>query len=217
MKKLFISASIVLASVFCVVSATASENSCEPKVAVLVIDMQNDFVLPGAVLCVDGAYATIPAIQELTKHGRSKQWPVIHIIREHRLSGVDVDAPRIPLFKDGKQGYCVTGTKGAEIVEGLTPEAGDMIVSKRRNSAFFETELNMILRRMGITTVVIAGTQYPNCVRGTAADAMSLDYETVICLEACSAKTPEVAQANIFDMRNMGIKCISLSEVKTNF
>lgn len=75
----------------------------------------------------------------------------------------------------------------------------------------------MVLRRMGVKTVVLAGTQYPNCVRGTAADAMSYDYETVICTDACSAKTPEVAEANIFDMKNMGIKCISLDEVKAKY
>lgn len=67
---------------------------------------------------------------------------------------------------------------------------------------------------MGVKTVVLAGTQYPNCVRGTANDAMSYDYETVVCTDACSAKTPEVAAANVFDMKNMGIKCISLDEVE---
>ena len=75
----------------------------------------------------------------------------------------------------------------------------------------------MVLRRLGVKTVILAGTQYPNCVRGTAADAMSYDYETVICTDACSAKTPEVTEANIFDMKNMGIKCITLDEVKSTY
>ena len=78
--------------------------------AILVIDMQNDFVLPGAVLNVAGAQATIPAIQELIKFGRSKGWQIIHIIREHDASGCDADMPRRHLFKDGKPGYCVPGT-----------------------------------------------------------------------------------------------------------
>ena len=186
-------------------------------VAILVIDMQNDFVKPGAVLCVPGAYPTIPAIQDLLKYGRSKGWNIIYIVREHRATGWDVDAPRIPLFTDGKPGYCVPGTEGCKIVKGLEPEPGDVIISKRRNSAFFGTELDMVLRRMGVKTVVLAGTQYPNCVRGTANDAMSYDYETVVCTDACSAKTPEVAAANIFDMKNMGIICISLSEVKAKY
>ncbi|MDE6350019.1 MAG: cysteine hydrolase [Treponemataceae bacterium] len=193
---------------------SADGGNAHSDIAILVIDMQNDFVLPGAVLCVAGAQATIPTIQDLLSHGRAKGWHVIHVIREHRSSGCDVDMPRVPLFTDGKQGYCVPGTKGWEIVEGLEPQRGDIIVSKRRNSGFFQTELDMVLRRLGVKTVVLAGTQYPNCVRGTAVDAMSYDYNTVVCTDACSAKTPEVAEANIFDMKNMGITCIPLAEVK---
>lgn len=186
-------------------------------VAILIIDMQNDFVDPKGKLCVAGAKATIPAIQELVKYGKAQNWKVVYIVRDHRTSGVDVDAPRIPLFTDGKTGYCVPGTWGGALVDGLTPEADDLVVSKFRNSAFFQTQLDLVLRRMGVKTVVLAGTQYPNCVRGTANDAMSYDYETVICTDACSAKTPEVAEANIFDMKNMGIKCISLEEVKAQY
>lgn len=74
-----------------------------------------------------------------------------------------------------------------------------------------------MLRRMGVKTVVLCGTQYPNCVRGTANDAMSYDYETIIDTDACSAKTPEVAVANVFDMKNMGIKCLSLEEIQERY
>lgn len=186
-------------------------------VAVLIIDMQNDFVKPGAILCVAGAEPTIPAIKDLADHARKNGWKVIHVIRAHDKAGINVDAPRIPLFTDGKTGYCVPGTEGGEIVKELTPEPGDYVITKTRNSGFFQTNLDMVLRRLGVKTVILAGTQYPNCVRGTAADAMSYDYETVICTDACSAKTPEVAEANIFDMKNMGIKCIKLDEVKSTY
>ena len=183
-------------------------------VAILVIDMQNDFVKPGAVLCVDGALKTIPDINKLIEYGRSKNWKVIWIMRAHDPSGLNVDAPRIPLFVNGKPGYCVPGTEGYQLADGLKPEKEDFIVQKYRNSAFFGTQLDMILRRMGVKTVVLCGTQYPNCVRGTANDAMSYDYETIVDTDASSAKTPEVAKNNIFDMRNMGIKCLTLDEIK---
>lgn len=186
-------------------------------VAILIIDMQNDFVDPKGVLCVAGAKATIPAINQLIDYGRSKNWKVVWVIRPHRASGIDVDAPRIPLFIDGKKGYCVPNTWGGAIVDGLKPESDDIILPKYRNSAFFNTNLDMMLRRMGVKTVVLCGTQYPNCVRGTANDAMSYDYETVVDTDASSAKTPEVAAANVFDMKNMGIKCMPLSEIKETY
>ena len=106
-------------------------------VAILVIDMQNDFVDPKGKLCVAGAKATIPAINKLIAYGRSKNWKVVWITRDHRPSGVDVDAPRIPLFVDGKTGYCVPGTWGGALVDGLKPEKEDIMSPKYRNSAFF--------------------------------------------------------------------------------
>lgn len=214
MKKLFSFIAVLLLSVS---AAVASEGTEKADKAIIVIDMQNDFVEPEGVLCVAGAKPTIPAIRELLDYGRANGWKVVYIVREHRPSGLDVDEPRVPLFTDGKPGYCVPGTWGAEIVDGIKPAEGDLVVAKFRNSAFFNTQLDLILRRLGVSTVILAGTQYPNCVRGTANDAMSYNYETVVCTDACSAKTPEVAEANIFDMRNMGIKCISLEEVKENY
>ncbi len=219
MKKLFLLL-LLVSSIINSVSAQSryvTDKVEKHDVAVLIIDMQNDFVKPGAILCVDGAMPTVPAIKDLAAHARANDWKVIHVIRAHDPYGINVDAPRIPLFTDGKPGYCVPGTEGGEIIEELTPVDGDLIITKTRNSGFFQTNLDMVLRRMGVKTVILAGTQYPNCVRGTAADAMSYDYETVICTDACSAKTPQVAEANIFDMKNMGIKCISLDEVKADY
>lgn len=212
---------IIAMAAVCMLSSAQSDYPVKDvekhDVAILVIDMQNDFVKPGAVLCVDGALKTVPDINRLIDYGRTKNWKVVWIMRAHEGTGVDVDAPRIPLFTGGKKGYCVPGTEGYELVDGLKPAAGDYIVQKYRNSAFFATQLDLMLRRMGVKTVVLAGTQYPNCVRGTANDAMSLDYETVVCTDACSAKTPQVAENNIFDMRNMGVKCITLDEIKERY
>lgn len=186
--------------------------------ALIIIDMQNDFVDPKGVLCVAGAKSTIPAIADMADYARSKEdWIVIYIVREHQTNGLDVDQPRVPLFTDGKPGYCVPGTWGGAIVDGLEVKEGDLVVAKTRNSAFFQTPLDNILRRLGVKTCVLAGTQYPNCVRGTANDAMSLNYETICALECCSAKTPEVAENNIFDMRNMGIKCLPVAEIKAKY
>lgn len=199
-------------------TSTFAQGTRTADKALLIIDMQNDFVDPKGVLCVAGAKATIPAIADMANYARSKKdWVVIYIVREHQTNGLDVDQPRVPLFTDGKPGYCVPGTWGGAIVDGLEVKDGDLVVAKTRNSAFFQTPLDNILRRLGVKTCVLAGTQYPNCVRGTANDAMSLNYETICALECCSAKTPEVAEHNIFDMRNMGIKCLLVSEIKANY
>lgn len=180
--------------------------------ALLIIDMQNDFVLPGAPLCVRGAAPSVPVIRRLLLQARTQGLPVIHIIRQHNRDGSDVEKSRQELFQDGP-GICVPGTEGARIVAALTPEPGEYIVHKRRFSAFFQTELDMLLRRLGVDTLLVTGTQYPNCVRGTAVDGMSLDYDVIVVTDACSAQSPDVEQANIRDMRNMGIRCLALNDL----
>lgn len=182
------------------------------KTALLIIDMQNDFVQPDAPLCVAGAQSSIPAIVRLATHARTKGWSVIHIIRQHDASGSDAELFRSPLFKDGK-GFCVKGTRGAEIVTELHPQAGDYIVTKTRFSAFFQTDLPALLQRLEVKRIVLAGTQYPNCIRATAVDAMSLDYHVLLCTDACSAASAEVAAANIYDLKHMGIDCVPLKSI----
>ena len=170
--------------------------------ALFIIDMQNDFLLSGRPLCVDGAMQTVPQIKKLLDYARSNDWTVIHVIREHD--------------KNGMNGYCVAGTEGAQIIEELHPLDNEIIIKKTRNSAFFRTNLDSVLRCLKIKNVVISGTQYPNCIRGTATDAMSYDYDVIVVTDCCSAKTPEIARANIIDMKNMGIKCITLEELQNS-
>lgn len=179
---------------------------------ILVIDMQNDFVLPGAPMCVSGAFATLPAIKRFLDYGKMHDWAVIYIYRIHRESGVDAELFRRHFFTEGHP-FCVAGTTGAAIPDEIAPEPGDICVEKQRFSAFFGTDLDIILRGLGTKNVFITGTQYPNCIRSTAVDAMSLNYNTTVVTDCCSAATAEVANANIFDLRNMGIPCIPSSEI----
>ncbi|MDR3640305.1 MAG: cysteine hydrolase [Humidesulfovibrio sp.] len=181
-------------------------------IALAIIDMQNDFVLPGAPACVAGAQATLPALRQLLETARAKGWRVVHVTREHRADGSDVELFRRETFQAGR-GICVAGSKGAEIVAELRPLPGEHLLVKLRFSAFLFTEFDALLRRLGVSTLVLGGTQYPNCIRGTAVDAMARDYRTVIVTDACSAQTPEVAAANVYDLSRMGVECAALAEL----
>lgn len=180
--------------------------------AILVVDMQNDFVLPGSPMHVAGAWATVPAIAKFLAYGRRNGWAVIYVTRSHQPSGIDAEITRRHFFAEGKA-FCVPGTRGAEVVEALAPEAGDICIAKQRFSAFFATGLDLVLRGLGVKSVYVTGTQYPNCIRATAVDALALDYLTIVCTDCCSAATPQIAQANITDLKNMGIGCLASDEI----
>ena len=178
--------------------------------ALLIIDMQRDFVLPGAPLCVAGAFPSLPVVRRLLDEARARAWPVFHIVREHAPDGSDAETFRRHLFQDGT-GFCVAGAPGCAIVDELAPFPGESKVLKTRFSGFYRTSLEEQLRARGVDTVVVAGTQYPNCVRGTAVDALYRDFRVIVVTDACSAQTPEVAEANIRDLRGMGIVCQPLA------
>jgi len=180
--------------------------------ALAVIDMQNDVVLPDSPCHVPGAMGTIPAISNLADYFRSNKWPVIYVTRQHRPDGSDVEYTRAHLFKE-KEGLCVAGSRGAQIVDGLEVKPEDYILVKKRFSAFLFTEFDLLLRRLNIKTLAIAGTQYPNCIRSTAVDALARDYRVVVVTDACSASSRRIADNNIEDMQNMGIECLPLSQV----
>ena len=173
--------------------------------------MQNDFVLPGAPSCVAGAYAAIPSIKRLLDFFRTNGWPVFHVVREYRADGSDIEFTRLDGFLHGKR-YAVAGTKGCDVVDDLAPIEGEYRVIKNRFSGFMNTELDFMLRRLKATHLVICGTQYPNCIRATIFDAIAYGYPVVNIIDATSAHTRQIAEANILDLKNIGVDCITSDE-----
>ena len=104
------------------------------------------------------------------------------------------------------------GDKSAQAAEGLRPQPGDYTIIKPRWSAFFQTELDLILRRLGVRTVIVTGTTTPNCIRTTVYDANALDYNTVVLSDCCSSRSEAVQQANLEDMACVGTHIMTARE-----
>lgn len=178
--------------------------------ALIIVDMQNDFVLPSAPACVAGAAASLPKIQQALAFWRQQQWPVIYLYREYRRDGSDIEVTRLESFLRGKP-ICLPGSHGAKIIEALKPQESEYLVMKNRFSGFMDTELDFILRRRKIESIVVCGTQYPCCIRATLVDGLCYGYHTTCLTDATSAQTEDVAQANIRDLENMGIHCLPVN------
>ncbi|KAL9262245.1 putative inactive nicotinamidase [Drosera capensis] len=183
------------------------------KTALLVIDMQKDFVLPGAVLQVKGGEAIVPNVIKAVDVARRRGMLIVWVVREHDPYGRDVELFRKNLYKAGKPGPTSKGHQGSELVDGLVIHDEDYKLVKTRFSAFFATNLHSVLKVAGIDSIVVVGVQTPNCVRQTVFDAVALDYPSVtVIVDATAAATPEVHFANIFDMKNIGIETPTLEQ-----
>ena len=180
------------------------------KAALIVIDMQKAFVEPGAAHCIAGAKATVPACAKVIAEARAAGSPVFWVRRQYRPDGSDVELTRKAAWKagGGTMAPGSTGINSEELAEGLMAEPSDYQIIKPRWSGFFQTELDLILRRLQIETVVLIGTTTPNCVRTTCYDAIALDYETIIIEQCCSSQTEEIQRANMEDMEHIGAKII---------
>ncbi|KAJ4804526.1 Peroxyureidoacrylate/ureidoacrylate amidohydrolase RutB [Rhynchospora pubera] len=174
------------------------------ETAMLVIDMQNDYVLSESPTRIVGANAIVPSVIEVVSVAREHGILVIWVVREHDKQGRDVELFRRHLYTDGV-GPALQRSKGAELVEGLVIQDGDYKLVKTRFSAFFATNLDLVLKSCGINNLVVVGIQTPNCIRQTVFDAVSLDYKHVtVITDATAAATPEIHLANIEDMKNIG-------------
>ena len=184
------------------------------KQALIVIDMQNGFLNPESPLCIRGARATVPACAQVIAACRRSAAPVIFVNRAYRADGSDVEHTRKAVWERGGKPL-TPGSTGPLSVEN-PPEFGktntDYEIIKPRYSAFFQTPLDLLLRRLGADTLILTGTTTPNCIRTTCYDAISLDYRVVVLEDCCSSNSEEIQQANLLDMANVGAEIWMSSE-----
>lgn len=176
------------------------------KQALIVIDMQNGFLNQESPLCIRGARATVPACGRVVRGCRKAGVPVIFVNRAYRSDGSDVEHTRRKAWEEGGKPL-TPGSTGPVSVEN-PPELGrcegDYEIIKPRYSAFFQTPLDLLLRRLGVGEVLLAGTTTPNCIRTTCYDAISLDYSVTVLSDCCSSNTEEIQASNLRDMGNIG-------------
>ena len=186
----------------------------EKRAALLVIDLERGFIDESSPLCIRGAAATLPACGQAIAYAREAGVPVFFIHRAYRANGSDVEACRYPGWQAGGKPLAPgsTGPGSVETPPEVTPQEGDYVVLKPRFSAFFQTELDLILRRLGVRTLYLTGTTTPNCIRTTCYDGLSLDYNVGILTDCCSSNSEEIQQANMVDMANIGATLMTCAE-----
>ena len=180
------------------------------ETAAIIIDMEKSFVDPEGAHCIKGAAKTVPECNRILEACRKCNIPVFFVKRIYRNDGSDVEFTRFDSWDKGGRGMAPNseGSNSIEEPDGLKRYPQDYVIIKPRWSAFFQTELDLILRRKHIKNIILLGTTTPNCIRTTCYDAIAMDYETYIIEQCCSSNTEEIQQSNMDDMERIGAHII---------
>ena len=149
--------------------------------ALVIIDMQNDFVRDEGTLQVESAPDTVAAISRLLELARESGMRVVFSQDTH-----DPGDPEFEIWPE----HALRGTWGWEMIDELTPREGELVVQKVRYDAFYGTELDHMLSLWNVKTILLCGTVANICVHYTAASAALRWYDVVIPKDAVSAVEP---------------------------
>ncbi len=170
--------------------------------ALLVIDMLNDFVLPGAPLEVPDTRAIIPVIRSEIDKAHSVEHPVVYICDAH-----DPDDREFRKFQ--WPAHAVKGTPGAQIVEQLKPASRDIIIRKKTYSGFYGTTLDATLRQLGVDSLRLTGDVTHICILFTASDAVLRNYSVTVVENGIAGTSREDHEAALRIMKNiLGVRVV---------
>jgi len=161
------------------------------RTAVIVVDMVNEFFEPGGKMVLEGGTTLYTPVNALLDAAHQVHLPVLYTNQWLR--------PDDALFKK-RIPHCLMDTWGAQLVDALHRAPNDIVVPKRRYSAFFGTDLDLHLRERHIAIVLVIGVVTNICVRSTVHDAFFLGYEVVVPVECVAATSPQAQATSLYDM-----------------
>jgi nicotinamidase-related amidase len=176
------------------------------RCALLVIDMQNHFLVRSSASFVCGGPAIIPGVKALVAAFRIARRPVIYTRHVHHPDGIDAG-----IMKWWWEGMCVEGTPASQIHSSLKPLKREKVVLKHRYSAFFDTDLGTILRCQRTEDLVITGVMTNMCCETTARDAYCRDYRTFFMADGTAAMNEEM---HVASLRNLAYGFSYVTTVK---
>jgi ureidoacrylate peracid hydrolase len=174
------------------------------RTALVVIDLQNGFMLPGtAFALVEKAQAIVPNVNKLAEALRRTGGKVFWVRNTHDdeclVSWSNMHAMATPAGRARRSAAMIEGSKGHELWADLVVKPEDQTVQKRRFSAFIDgsSDLPKILREQGYDTVLVVGTATNVCCESTARDAMMLNFKAVMVSDGNAAENDEEHNASL--------------------
>jgi biuret amidohydrolase len=179
--------------------------------ALIIVDMQHDFLDDGAPCLVQGGRKIIPALGSLLHECRALHMPVIHVHTVWHKDGSDM--PPFTTSEEFKKRGLRQGEPGTDIIPELAPLSSECVVIKKRYSGFYLTDLELQLRTLGVAYVIVAGVATAFCVRATVQDACYRDFVAVVPRECVTSDTDDEHEQSLKDIQKGFGKVQSLQEV----
>jgi nicotinamidase-related amidase len=180
------------------------------KAALVIIDMQRDFIEPGGFgdsLGNDVSHlaAAVAPTRAMLEAWRARGWPVVHTRESHAPDLSDCPpakrhrgSPRLRIGDPGPMGrLLIRGEPGCQIVPALAPETGEIVIDKPGKGAFYATPLQAELQRLGVTQLVFAGVTTEVCVQTTMREANDRGYDSLLVDEATASYFPAFKVATV--------------------
>lgn len=150
--------------------------------AVIVVDMVKDNLKPEYPIS-DQVRSILPTLQRLMAEARARKYPIVF--------ACDSYLPDDFIFRGKMKPHSIQGTEGAEVMDELFPQPTDLLLPKRRFSAFFKTGLEEILRGWRVDTLAVAGVATHFCVLMTAMDGICHDFRVIVLEDCCASNRAE--------------------------
>lgn len=162
--------------------------------AVIVVDMINDFCKPGGKMVLPGSESLLAPQLDVIAAARKVGAPVIWVHDSHR-NGLRRDREWLK-----RTVHCEANTWGVQIIDELGARDDEFHINKPRYSAFFQTDLNLILQDMEVKQVIVFGVVTNICVRSTVHDAFFNGYHVVVPADCCAATGPREQESSLYDI-----------------
>jgi len=176
------------------------------KTCLMVIDMQNYFK--------DLAFPIVPQIQELLELFRKKGWPVIFTAHTHRDLEKD-GGLLVQWWGQASMEVFQLGRWEHQIMEEVAPLPGEKVIdTKTRYSAFYRTDLEEHLRKLGITDLIITGVMTNYCCETTARDGFNRDFRIFFIADATTTDDPSLHEATLCNLASGFATVYTTREIK---
>ena len=165
------------------------------KAALLVIDMQRFFLNPDSPSFTCGGLAIIPTLKRLIAAFREAGRPVIYTRHVHHPARLDAG-----IMEWWWEGMCLEGSPESEVHSEIAPLPNEKVILKHRYSAFYNTDLETVLRCLKIEDLVISGIMTNMCCESTARDAYFRDYRTFVLADGTGSINEEMHLASLLNL-----------------